>query len=257
MKRVRFEDKYNVEYIIQEYKNGRTTTSIAKELGTYNTSIRRLLLKNNIVPRDSSEALKTVKDTVFTCMSEEAQYWIGYIIADGTIGNNDNLISLSTVEKDKDHLNKYSIFTGAKIHKVLNKRFNLYEYRVSFKNKALKKWFISQGITSNKSFSVKLEIPLTASIVRGIFDGDGHVSKTGNIIEIATASIDLVLQLHNYFLLNNIHTTFSKANTSSVYILRICKLQEREKFFNLIYKDASIYLKRKYDRIYAPLFGNL
>ena len=257
MKRIRFEDKYDVEYIIREYVNGRNAKSIANELGTYNTSIRRVLLRNNIVPRDPSEALKTVKDTIFTCMSEEAQYWIGYIIADGTIGNNDNSISLSTVEKDKDHLNRYSIFTGVKIHKVLNKKFNLYEYRVSFRNKSLKKWFISQGITSNKSFNIKLGIPLTASIVRGIFDGDGYVSKTGNTIEIATASINLVIQLYNYLLSNNIHTTFSKASTSSVYILRICKLKEREKFFNLIYKDASTYLKRKYDRIYAPLFGNL
>ena len=100
MKRIRFEDKYNAEYIIQEYKNGRTTKSIAKELGTYNTSIRRFLLRNNIVPRDQSEALKTVKDTVFTCMSEEAQYWIGYIIADGTIGNKDNLITVNAKATD-------------------------------------------------------------------------------------------------------------------------------------------------------------
>ena len=35
---------------------------------------------------------------------------------------------------------------------------------------------------------------------------------------------------------------------SNIYELRISKNSERKKFLTFIYKDATIYLKRKYDR---------
>lgn len=39
--------------IIDKYKKGKNTVEIAKEYNTYNTSIRRVLLRNRIVPRNS------------------------------------------------------------------------------------------------------------------------------------------------------------------------------------------------------------
>lgn len=249
-------EKYDIDYIIKEFKSGKSVAKIAKDLGTYNTSIRRYLLRYGIIPRDQSEAQKVVDDSIFTNLSEEAQYWVGFIAADGGIGNKENNIYLGTVEKDKNHLEKFSRFVNVPIKTVYNKKFCINEYRVNFRSKSLKKWFISIGITPVKSKTLALNIPLTPHILRGILDGDGTITKKGTI-EIATASEKFLKQLKDYLHANNINSTYSKSKSSSVWVIRVCKKSERIKLFELLYKDASIYLERKYNRIYAPLFGNL
>lgn len=48
--------KFSIEKerdIIQKYKSGKNTIEIAKIYNTYNTSIRRVLLRNGIFPRNS------------------------------------------------------------------------------------------------------------------------------------------------------------------------------------------------------------
>ena len=48
--------KEKEESIIKDYLNGENTVQIAKKWNTYNTSIRRVLLRNNIKLRTNIEA---------------------------------------------------------------------------------------------------------------------------------------------------------------------------------------------------------
>ena len=47
--------KGNEELIIRLYQEGYTQKDIAEQLGIYNTSVRRVLLRNNITIRNNSE----------------------------------------------------------------------------------------------------------------------------------------------------------------------------------------------------------
>lgn len=249
-------EKFDIDFIVKELSSGKTVKDIASELGTYNTTIRRYLLRYGIKPKTPSETQKLVKDITFTSLSREAMYWIGFLAADGGITTTSNKIYLGTVEKDKAHLEKYSKFVGIPITTVYNKRFDLYEYRVIFGNKSLKEWFISIGITPVKSKTLQLNINITPDTFRGILDGDGTVTKKGNI-SIATASEKFKQQLLDFLEEHHIQSTHSKAKSSSVWVVRVSKISERKKLFELLYKDAPVYLERKYNRIYASLFGNI
>ena len=184
-------------------------------------------------------------------MTEEAQYWLGMLIADGYIGDKENTVGLSLQEKDLEHLNKYANFVETNIKSYLNKKFNIMEHRAYFKNKATNSWLKSIGITERKSSNIKLLIPLTNHILRGIIDGDGYVRKGKGHIEIATQSDNLRLQIVEYLTSNNIHCT-SHVSTS-VFIIGIYRKDSVKKLYNLLYNNASVFLERKKDRITATL----
>ena len=85
-------ERLNDNYIIKEYLSGRTQQNIAKELHTYNTSIRRVLLRNNIKIRSNSEIQRFVNYNPFP--KKENQYWVGLFAADSCITNNDIVLGL-------------------------------------------------------------------------------------------------------------------------------------------------------------------
>mgnify|MGYP003461767781 FL=1 len=184
-------------------------------------------------------------------MTEEAQYWLGMLVADGYIGDKENTVGLSLQEKDLEHLNRYANFVETNIKSYLNKKFNIMEYRAYFKNKATNSWLKSIGVTERKSDNIKLLIPLTNHILRGIIDGDGYVRKGKGHIEIATQSDNLRLQIIEYLTSNDIHCT-SHVSTS-VFIVGIYRKDSIKKLYNLLYNNASIFLERKKDRITATL----
>ena len=72
------------------YKEGKNTVEIAKDFNTYNTSIRRVLLRNNITLRKCGEAQKYSNNNLFenVNLSNEESYYLGLLITDGCISNN-------------------------------------------------------------------------------------------------------------------------------------------------------------------------
>jgi intein-encoded DNA endonuclease-like protein len=104
------EEKQN--YVIQEYQNGRDTMDLAKELNTYNTSIRRVLVRHNIPLVSTADRLRIVKHNPFVDLNDlNTQYWIGYLIADGCVDSKRNCIRLHS--KDISILEKYKEFLNA------------------------------------------------------------------------------------------------------------------------------------------------
>jgi len=246
--------KYNKEQIVKEYLQGKTTKQLALELGTYNTTIRRILLRNGVVPRNQSEAQSKIGNPFLNLDDENVQYWLGMLASDGTIGDKEYVISLGLQEKDFEHVVKYSEFLKVPVKSVFNKKFNCIEYRVGFKNKACNLFLRNLGITPRKSKTLKMNINLNPNFIRGIIDGDGFIRKNTGGVEIATQSVEFKGQLVEWFTQNNIHCTNHYNGT--VHIVGIYSKKDLITLYNLIYKNASVYLERKYNRLYASLFGN-
>jgi hypothetical protein len=239
------------KFIVTEYLSGKNQREIANQLNTYNTSIRRVLLRNNI-PLISSAERWSNRDNMFDSMSEESQYWIGFLAADGSIGNNSNVIQLGSAEKDFQHLLKYSKFVNAPIRLIYNKAFDLYEVRVKFCDKAIKEYLIDLGITPQKSMTLKFNMPLNRHILRGIFDGDGYARKEKGHFEIATASENFKIQISDFLKSVNIHHTTHKG-AGKVYIIGVYKKSECKKLYELFYKNATIFLERKKE-VLSPFY---
>lgn len=239
------------KFIVTEYLSGKNQKEIANQLNTYNTSIRRVLLRNNI-PLISSAERWSNRTNIFDNMSEEAQYWIGFLAADGGIHSKSNRILLGSSEKDYDHLELYSKFVKAPIKKVYNKTYKIYEVRVGFRDKEIKDFLVKIGITPNKSKTLKLNIPLNRHILRGVFDGDGYARKDKGYIEIATASEDFKIQISKFLHSENIHHTIHKA-TESLFIIGVYKKLECKKLYELFYKNATVFLERKKE-VLSPFY---
>ena len=58
--------KYDEQNIIDKYNEGVSPKQIGEMLGTYNTTIRRILIRNGIVPQNCSERRRVVKSIPFT-----------------------------------------------------------------------------------------------------------------------------------------------------------------------------------------------
>jgi hypothetical protein len=171
-------------------------------------------------------------------------YWIGFLMADGSF--TENRISLGMSYKDMDHLLRYKKFINSnnKIHKMPHDYCQVRSIDAS-NVRQLKNKF---KITNRKTYEpCDLNIQneeLLFSLIMGIIDGDGSISKNKNC-EAYTLSISLHpswLQNLDY-IKNFLYDYFNeKCNSKPAFI--------RERSINLPQDDKSIRKKYKLAEMY-------
>ena len=187
--------------------------------------------------------------------TEEKAYWLGFLYADGSVGSTDNRIELGLAEKDLKHVEKFKNFIG--LNNKISYRLNSKSYRYSFKDKVFKDILIQQGCVPKKSLILKFptenQVPdyLIRHFIRGYFDGDGHFSNTTECFEVGFIGTEdfikkclekLPEDLNKDLSIKNVHRK-DGAKKYGFYSYHdvLC-------FLDFIYKDASIYLDRKYEK---------
>lgn len=189
--------------------------------------------------------------------TEEEAYWLGFILADGYINEERKLLQIKLAEKDKKHLKKFLQFlqfqdienniktdiggaytrdnkccvvkiNGEQLIKNLN-QFNL------FQAKSTKE---VPCVLNNKT--------LEKAYIRGIIDGDGYLRTTQNGFGIV-GSYEVLEYIKNY-IHNNIcdMSNVSIVEHGTIYKLAVNGINKTSKIINYFYKDANIYLDRKY-----------
>lgn len=190
-------------------------------------------------------------------------YWLGFIISDGAITNQieKSKFQLELTLKKEDehilHLLENDLGVKEKVYDSANK----YK-RFSLGSKKIIQDLEKLGITQNKSFTVKVPtIPkeYEASLIRGIFDGDGgftvytrangqkcmELSFCGNIYIIEWIQKTLIKNLPD-LKINKI------TNENSIKRIRWSSLKDIKLIRDFIYKNHNNhYLLRKYKIIYA------
>lgn len=248
--------KYNYNEIKSRYLQGETAKSIADSLGTYNTTIRRILMRQHVKLRGPSEALSKINVDKFLISSPTRDYWLGFLAADGHISSSKFAIEINVAEKDKRHLQKYAdwLEIGLKCYK--HKKFNVNQYRAVFCNKQAHSYLVDIGITPRKSRTIKLNIPLNSHILRGIIDGDGYVRKVGrnkSYVEIASCSEPLVNQIASFLHKEGIAISSIREASNDLKLICLYSQEQVKKLYNLVYKDAAVFLERKQKRFTATL----
>lgn len=244
-------DKSKEEKIVNLYKSGYTQKEIAEMFDTYNTSIRRVLLRNNIVVKGNDKQQRLCKHNPFKKRDEWSEYYIGLLLTDGNIdySSGRNRIRLSLNEEDgyliEGFLKKAA--PKAAVTKTLQKINNSYMWSASITNSEALEYLERIANFHNKSFEAKLYIPLTYHLLRGIVDGDGgyYQQNAGIKLQICGKSPVLLEQI-KYFLEKEGFSTTLYTTKRGLHELKVVKVEDVIKLGEKLYQNASICCKRKY-----------
>jgi hypothetical protein len=189
----------------------------------------------------------------FKGWSNEMAYILGFIYADGHIRVRKSKAELGIKSKDLKILS--AINKAMKSNYPIKKRETeaSYIYTLFVNRKEVVRDLMKLGLIPRKSLTITFpEIPkkYLFHFIRGYFDGDGHVGITrDNYLSITFVSGSrkflegLNKKLRNQTISS---TSLTSPKNYSFYTLSILK-KSRNKFKELIYKDATLFLKRKKD----------
>jgi len=243
-------DQYIIN-MIKEYLDGSTAQELAKKYNTSDVNINAILRRRNIERRGTSYiANYHYFDIIDT---EDKAYFLGFIWADGCIRQvTKNSYQLEIGLKDTDievlHLfNKYmeSSFPIA-FYKQQHKNHNGCKLQIT--STKIFNDLHKYGIVPNKTNSTNIpkNIPscLMHHFIRGFFDGDGciGVTDTGYPSILFATSKEMCEWLQKIFNFGNIT---KKTNSDICYSYDIHGREKCKIIFDFLYKDSSIYLKRK------------
>ncbi len=207
----------------------------------------------------------TYNDSFFENIDSEIKaYWLGFLYADGCVGNilRTPTISLGLSIKDVNHVQKFveNINCNAPIHihTPKNKEYRYSIGTVNIYSEKMAKDLIYIGCVPNKTsildFPSVNEVPehLLNHFIRGYFDGDGclYLGKRRDV-EISILSTYHFLFKLNIILNKLAKTEFQrieKVKNRNVFRYRFSSVINSIKFLNFIYNNATLYLERKYNK---------
>jgi hypothetical protein len=185
-------------------------------------------------------------------------YWLGYLMADGSINKNNSKCTL--ISKDIDVIKKFKedIDSEHKININVNfdKRTNktYYSYSIQITNTNFVSNLIKNSVTKDKTDFIdipKLDDKLMSYFFAGLFDGDGSVGLRKNGLRISLISTKEILLFLQEHLLNNFNvneTKLQKVTKNKNNIWKMNLYKDSFVFLDWIYFDNNFnYLDRKYN----------
>ena len=272
-------DPEKLQLAIQYYQNGLGYEEAAKKAGIGANRFRYYMRDNGLLRKSyKCQTDKTFDIDYFkTIDTEEKAYWLGFILADGYITkqihkNRNNYVTykfgIELQESDANHLEKFnkSINGNIIIKHRQRERFGITyrTARIEITNTQFCLNLMDKGIIPNKSieggFNYKFETTeLKAAFLRGVIDGDGSIRKktTDYEVKIAVKSTEIMKYFTDiiYEISGVIpKTIFEKNHIGSSYKMFISNKIDFFKLMDIVYKDATIYMNRKYQK-YVEKFG--
>lgn len=241
----------------------KTGYEIAKQFKCSDHAIYSILKKNLIKRRSYVEANRNIKlnTQYFNIINtEEKAYILGFLYADGC-NTLQNRVKLSLHEKDKEILEKIKDCIGYKgtLKYLIKEKPRANQWSLLISSKEISEDLSKLGCVPRKSLVLKFpneeQVPshLLSHFIRGYFDGDGGISvgKVYSIHFVGTqemltgimTTLDKELNITIKKLYNPKHT-----KGKNFYSLIINGRFQIKKILDFLYKDATIYLDRKYQR---------
>ena len=248
--------------IINDYKSGKSTVEIAEKYFSNKGIIRYLLKKNGVVLRnDRNSYINYFYDSTFfdNIDTPEKANVLGMWCADGTNEPNYNKIKLTLQDLDREILEDIRSLLKVEKPLTLYKRHekdpNWHDaYELIIYDKHMCESLSDKGCVPNKSLILEwndnLREDLYPHFIRGYFDGDGGIGKEKYGVAVNFTSSRKFCEGLSKFLLNlgiynRIDNVKTNKDTAKVVITRKA---EAEKLFLYMYKNATIFMRRKYLR---------
>ena len=229
---------------------------------------------NNKWERQGKKKVYTFNEEYFDNIDNEHKaYWLGFLMADGYIlskrirkghGNEAQSFGFAISTKDNE------LFKYFKEDLEATNPINIYKSKGSCNTfsecgrilltsqhtvDALKKW----GIVENKTFHTSIpniERRLIKHFIRGYSDGDGSITidRNSRVCWGLCGTKELLTQIQNYFGSNyKLYQRFPERNNNN-WTLHITGVKNLQTYLYIIYSEATIYLKRKYNK-YVEIRG--
>lgn len=264
---------------LQEIKN-KVESGVDKQLICDEYSISMTSLMNRIVnnkwDKPRRKNFYTFNEEYFDNITTEHQaYWLGFLYADGYIlskrnrpdkPNESQSFGFAIAESDSE------LFIKFKEDLQATNPVHYYENRASsFKNSqkcgrilltsqhtvdSLKRY----GVVENKTFFLKappIDKALIPAFIRGYSDGDGSIiiDKNNKYQWNILGTKEVLTFIQDFFNTNiKLYQRFPERENNN-FTLHYGGNQQVPKLLDIIYKDATIYLQRKYNK-YAEMRGN-
>lgn len=261
--------------IIDLYKTGKTPGQICKEVDSLKDrkpqTLYPILIKAGLYQKKDKNDLRRFKvnDHYFDVIDNEHKaYWLGLLLADGFLSNSGHAtesfgISLSIKDKYileefvKDLESTYTVKEYIGKSKFENSCTDFAYAKLLIKSKQIFNKLIEYGFTIKKSYDGVVpeeHIPdnLKIHFIRGYFDGNGGLSiGSGSHLYTLdfTGTKEIITWILKYFGKENLklQERHPDRNNNNVSI-KISGDKQIYSIMNQIYKDATIYLNRKYER---------
>lgn len=189
--------------------------------------------------------------------TEEKAYWLGFFYADAYNKETTGQIVIELQEGDKEHLYKCAKFFGKPREPFmrLKNKGKYTAYRLELNGRYLSNSLKAKGCHQTKSFNIIfpnwLPEKLIRHFIRGYFDGDGciytHQDQLGIMIVSTKEMITSLSQVIKHNTLANPHISYPERYKNNTCRLDFGGSRQVKRFCEWIYKDATIYLDRKYD----------
>jgi len=267
-----------IDEINKLYQEGLSLTKISEQLGIHRKALTRLFKNNQTESRkgfsyarkyDLNEYYFDIIDT------EEKAYILGFIYADGNNLFRTNRISIHLSKTDEEILKKMShIFYGEEILKYnsrTNKNGKTFEYVwLNLHSKHMSQQLAALGVVEAKSHKIVfpewLDKSLYKHFIRGLIDGDGWIylskkKQSPNVGLICTRQVNDFLK--DYFEKElGLKSYLAKAHKQDINIMceiRVKNYHQCKILLDWLYKDATIYLERKYNlyQDFLKLYENI
>lgn len=266
--------------IVELYQNGMSADKIGDKYKVAHTLILRYLEKNGIKRRDDSEChrIYEINEDFFDVIdTQEKAYFLGFLYADGCNSKDGKHFGIDIETSDRDILEKFSrliwledplshIRDTVRTRSIRGKdEKDYYSSLLNFHSKHMCTKLTELGCVPAKSLILKFpesikDPELQRHFIRGHYDGDGgiHISelrrtavstKIVSTLEFCTSVRNVVLKQTGIKFAEPVAANKSGNNT---YVIAMSGTRQIEDFLNWLYKDATIYLDRKY-KLYLQL----
>jgi intein-encoded DNA endonuclease-like protein len=243
-------------YIVTAYNNYIPTRVIALRFGVHDKTVRRRLHELGVTKHGPWR--HAVDDDYFETIDTEAKaYWLGMLMADGSVDAKPARHRMRLLLKDKEHVELFArtLQTTAPVVEVMRRskktgKLHLY-YCLSVSSKKLVSDLIRHGVVPRKTCNhgtPELREDLMRHFYRGYVDGDGciRVDEYANAAIWVTGHVPFLNQLQQWLMCKcQYHKVTKLSQAGRAGRLGIGGNRRVAKTCRLLYRDSSVSLYRK------------
>lgn len=247
--------------IIFDYKLGLNTYQIADKYNCSTGGVQKILKRNNVQKRSRSQAYRKfqLNENFFDVIDSPSKaYWLGFLAADGCVSKcrNSKVLSINLQETDRCILEQFKAdleYEGKIYELPIRVRNPKPQVMIKISSTTLCNHLEKYSITERKSFTIQfpnIEEQYKPHYIRGFFDGDGCISvgKYCKRVTFYSGSLDFLKSIES--VMSNSLNIKPRIPRIDRKIFSLCYASNTEvaDIFQWLYKDASFYLERKYNK---------
>ncbi|KKM21717.1 hypothetical protein LCGC14_1632610 [marine sediment metagenome] len=243
--------------IVQLYNNGMGCYKLAKKYNCAESSIIRLLRKMGLKSNKYLITYDVNKRFFDNIQTEQQAYVYGFFVGDGCNYQKNGVVQIGICDLDiLTTIKNVMKFTGKIYTEKRQKKHQIF-YRIYIGSRYMSNRLAEIGCPERKSFKTFfpnesiLPHNLVKHYIRGLTDADGsfHKQTHSNLMIWTLAGYKPLLVGIQEFLQDELNIVVHLYKHSTIHILRVAKQADLSILINWLYKDSTIYLQRKYNKI--------